>query len=83
MLVYAKNSELDDSDYNSAKYAALRQAGFHGFFGISDNGSTWAKVDSDYLRQDRILVTGSNLTKNSGWFGGMFNCANVRDAARD
>ena len=83
MLVYAKNSELDDSDYNSAKYAALRQAGFHGFFGISDNGSTWAKVDSDYLRQDRILVTGSNLTKNSGWFSGMFNCANVRDAARD
>lgn len=83
MLVYAKSSELDDSDYNSAKYAALRQAGFSGFFGISTDGSTWAKVDSDYLRQDRILVTGSTLQKNPGWFSGMFNPSEIRDAARD
>lgn len=82
LLVYAKSSELDDSEYNSAKYSALRQAGFHVFFGISENGSTWAKVDSDYLRQDRILVTGSSLTNHPDWFSGMFNPTEIRDAAR-
>ena len=83
MLVYAKNSELDDSDYNSVKYAALRQAGFHAFFGISTDGKPWAKVDSDCLRQDRILVTGTSLTKNADWFSGMFTPSEILDPARD
>jgi hypothetical protein len=83
MMVYAKNSELSDNDYNSAKYAALRQAGFHSFFGYSEDGSTWAKVDTDFLRQDRIMVNGSNLSNNPRWFTGMFDAGNIRDAARD
>ncbi len=82
-LVYAKTSELSDSDYNSVKYAALRQADFRIFYGISTDGKPWAKVDSDCLRLNRTMVTGSNLTKNPGWFSGMFNPTEIRDPARD
>lgn len=82
IFVYAKNSQLSGSDYASAKYDALRQAGFRLFLTISPNGQPLSQSGDDYLLLDRIMVTGSNLNDKRDWFSGMFNPKTVQDPAR-
>lgn len=82
IFVYAKNSQLLGDDYSSAKYAALKQAGFNVFLGFNSKAELWAQMNPDYVRADRILVTGSSLTNNKDWYSGLFNPKTVMDPAR-
>lgn len=83
IFVYAKNSQLLGDDYSSPKYTALKDAGFKVFLGFNSKAELWAQMNADYVRADRILVTGSSLTKNKDWYSGLFNPKTILDPARD
>jgi hypothetical protein len=82
ILVYAKNSQLSGSDYASAKYAALKQAGFNIFLTISPNGQPLCQTGESYMLLDRVMVTGSNLKDKRDWFTDLFNAKTVQDPER-
>ena len=83
MLVYAQNSDISSgTGYSGEKFETLRNAGFNYYLGFCDNGNPWVDIGSNYVRQGRILVSGSALQNNADWFTGMFDAASVLDAAR-
>jgi hypothetical protein len=82
IFVYAKNSQLSTGDYTTAKYTALKQAGFHVFLTISSNGQPQCQTGETYLLADRIMVTGTTLRDNIEWFTEMFSARAVRDPER-
>ena len=83
MMVYALNSDIgDQAAYSGEKFNVLKNTGFSFFFGYSDNAQPWAIVSDDYVRQGRVVVTGSNLVNNPQYFNNWFDAATVLDPAR-
>lgn len=84
MLVYARNSDITGSTsaYSGEKYDALQAFGFTKYLGFCTDGKPWLTTDSAYVRQGRILVTGSNMAHHSDWFAGMFDAASVLNSNR-
>ena len=83
ILVYAQLSDISrDEIYSGEKYNTLREAGFRYFLGFCDNANTWASVTNEYVRQGRILVTGSAMAHHADWFAPMFDAASVLDTTR-
>lgn len=83
VLVYAQMSDItEESVYSGEKYDALHQAGFRYFLGFCDEGVMHADVTNDYVRMDRLLVTGANLTQHPQWFETIFDASSVLDSAR-
>lgn len=84
-LVYARNSDIASAtaDYIGTKYDALENFGFYYYQGFSTKGEPWLVIGDSFVRQGRILVTGSNLKSRAGWFTGIFNPEIVLDPIRD
>ena len=84
ILVYAQMSDISESTglYTSDTFRALYESGFRYYLGFCNDGTSWAFVADDYVRQGRILVTGNNLKNNTAWFSGMFDSQSVLDASR-
>lgn len=83
-LVYALNSDIGDtSAYSGDKYELLKAAGFKFYLASSNNETAWATIHDDYVRQQRILVTGATLTSNPQVYTDFFDAATVMDAARN
>ena len=83
MMVYFKVSDIGDTTpYAGEKYDALSAAGFRFYFGATESNEPWAQITGDYVRQNRILVTGSELVSEQQQFAGMFDAASVLDPAR-
>lgn len=84
VLVYAQMSDITEEPvYSGEKYEALYNAGFRYFLGFSDEGAMHADVTDNYVRVDRLLVTGANLTQHPGWFEAIFDASSVLDSARN
>ena len=82
-LVFAQNSDIaPQGAYSGEKYELLKAAGFSQFIGFAENGITWADLQTDYVRQGRIMVTGTNVKYNAQWFASMFDSEIVLDIAR-
>ena len=82
-IVYAQNSDITtDIFYSGEKYEMLKDNGFQYFVGFCDDGSSWANVAAEYVRQGRILVSGTSLAYHADWFSGMFDASSVLDPAR-
>lgn len=83
-LVYAVGSDIADSGstYSGEAYDLLSTAGFRFFLGFCDDGDLWTTVETDYVRQGRILVSGDNLIYYPEWFSGIFDPEAVLDAHR-
>lgn len=82
ILVYAQKSDITgEASYSGEKFDILQQAGFNFYLGFSQDGAPWATVDSSYIRQGRIMVTGYNLSVNPGWFADLFDAAAVLDSS--
>lgn len=83
-LVFAQNSDIDDGTaaYYGDKIALLQKYGFAKFIGFCDEGSSWVSLNDGYLRQGRLMVTGSTVAHNSDWFTGIFDTANLLDPSR-
>ncbi len=83
ILVYAQLSDLTGSNaYGSQKHKILQDAGFRFYLGFCNDGSPWATVTDDYVRQGRLMVTGSNIAYHADWFSGLFNTETVLDTNR-
>ena len=80
ILVYALNSDLDDSAYSTSKLDVMIDAGFHYFLGFGNN--PWAAVSTNYVRQDRILVTGTNMAHYPNNYSKYFDSSTVLDPQR-
>ena len=84
IFVYAQSSDIadQDSDYSGDKYTALQSAGFRIFVSNASDGKSWISLKDSYVRQGRVLVSGSTMAYNSDWFTGMFDAKSVLDTNR-
>ena len=80
ILVYALNSDLDDAAYSTSKLDVMIDAGFHYFLGFGNN--PWAAVSTNYVRQDRIQVTGTNMAHYPNNYSKYFDSSTVLDPQR-
>lgn len=85
ILVFAQESDIDkaDKDYSGGAYNILKEAGFRYYLGFCETGSSWIRINSEYVRQGRILVNGTNLEDHDSWFSDLFPVDEVLDAARE
>lgn len=81
MLVYAKASDISSGGtYSGNKYNVLRDAGFRYYIGAAN--VTWAEVYTDYVRQSRIMVTGTNLVNRPSTYTDYFDATSVLNSQR-
>ncbi len=83
ILTYAQLTDITtDTVYSGEKYETLRDLGFRYYLGFCEDGTPWASITDSYVRQGRIMVTGSNLAHHSEWFTNMFDASSVLDSTR-
>jgi len=83
ILAYAQNSDITSEElYSGEKFETLQQLGFRYYLGFCTNGKPWATVTDGYVRQGRILVTGSNLAHHADWFSTLFDPTTILDTTR-
>ena len=82
-IVFAQNSDITiETSYSGEKYELLKEHGFQYFVGFCDNGVSWANVAAEYVRQGRILVSGTSLAYHEEWFYDMFEASTILDPER-
>ena len=80
-LVYAKNSDISTTGaYQGGKYNVLKEAGFRYF--ISNGTSPSADVTSEYVRQKRIMVTGTYMAHTPTLYNYYFDSKAVLNSTR-
>lgn len=83
ILTYAQLSDItSDLSYSGDKYDALKSLGFRYFLGFCEDGKPWCSITPEYVRQGRILVTGSNLAYHADWFTNLFDPSSILDSTR-
>lgn len=83
ILAFAQLSDIgDQTPYSGEKFHELMGAGFRYYLGFCQNGASWASVHADHFRQARIMVTGSNLKHQPGWFNGILDPILVLSSTR-
>lgn len=83
ILAYAQLTDIStDAAYSGEKYDTLKNLGFRYYLGFCEDGKPWATVTDEYVRQGRILVTGSALAHHEAWFTGLFDPSSVLDTTR-
>lgn len=75
ILVYARESDI--ADYNGATFTAMSNQGFRYFVGNATSPST--EVNSNYVHQKRLMVTGNTLAWNQAMFNNLFDPNSVID----
>lgn len=83
ILTYAQLTDITTAPtYSGEKYDALFNLGFRYYLGFCEDGKPWANITDKYVRQGRIMVTGSTLAHHSEWFTNLFDPSSVLDANR-
>ena len=72
-FVFAKTSDI--TDYNGSAFQVMYQSGFRYF--ISNADAPMTEVNSTYVRQKRLMVTGETMQHYSSRFTGLFDCAAI------
>lgn len=75
-FVFARESNITDYGTGNA-FNTMYSAGFRYF--VSNGNEAYTEVRSNYVRQNRLMVTGKTMAYNSSWFTGMFDCAAILD----
>lgn len=79
-MVFAQNSDITNTEvYSGEKFTTLQSAGFRYYLGFCTDGQAWAAVNSTYVRQGRILVSGSHMAYHADWFADLFDTSAVLD----
>ena len=80
-LVYAKSSDISSTGaYTGGKYNVLKEAGFRYF--VSNGSSASGEVNSEYVRQKRIMVTGSYMAHTAAMYKDFFDAKSVLNGTR-
>ncbi len=84
ILVYARNSDITTSTaaYSGDKFDTLKSFGFTHYLGFCADGKPWFVSDNTYVRQGRIMVSGSNIAYHPEWFAGIFDTTSILDNTR-
>ena len=77
VLVYAQTSDI--GDYTGNKFTVLHNAGFRYFVTNADQYST--TVNSTFVKQSRMMVTGNSLAWKASTFSEFFDCNAVLNLA--
>lgn len=77
VMVYARTSDIDD--YSGNKFNVLYDAGFRYF--VTNGTSPKTDINSTFVRQTRLMVTGNAMAWSSNQFTGYFDCNVVLDMA--
>ena len=77
VLVYAQTSDI--GDYTGNKFTVLHNAGFRFFVTNGDTATT--TVNSTFIKQTRLMVTGNSLAWKSSTFSELFDCNAVLNLA--
>ena len=75
-IVFARASDIQD--YNSNAFQVLYTSGFRYFVAYSAQ-QPWAEINTNYVRQKRLMVTGNSMAWYPTQFNGMFDCAAILD----
>lgn len=83
VMVFARGGDISEGTgtYSGDLYLAVRDAGFHFFLGAATK--PWAGVQSDYVRQHRIMITGSNIMLYPDLYSNYFDATAIHDPVRD
>lgn len=80
-LVYAKQSDISTTgDYTGSKYTVLYNAGFRYFITSGSNPS--ATITANYVRQIRLMVTGTTMANAGSTYNQYFNAATLLNSQR-
>ena len=80
-LVYAKASDISTTgDYSGNKYTVLAQAGFRYFITSGSNPS--ATIKNEYVRQVRLMVTGTTMANAGATYNQYFSASSVLNSQR-
>ena len=80
-LVYAKSSDISTTgDYTGSKYSVLYNAGFRFFITSGTNPS--ATINSTYVRQVRLMVTGTTMANAGSTYAQYFNASSLLNSQR-
>jgi hypothetical protein len=80
-LVYAKTSDISSNgDYTNSKFNVLRDAGFRYF--ISHSSKPNCTVANNYVRQLRVMVTGTQMAHASTTYSKYFDSQAILNSLR-
>lgn len=82
ILVFSRNDIGEEGSYSGDKFDTLFGAGFRYYVSFCSTSDPWATVSNDYVRQGRILVSGTNMAYHSEWFEGAFDSKAILDPSR-
>lgn len=80
ILVFAQESDIGTSYDGNPKFDVLQQAGFRYYLGSS--AVLYQAVDDQYVRHNRLMVTGSNLAHHADWFKDLIDTDGLLDSRR-
>ena len=80
ILVFARGSDI--SDYTGPKFNVLYSSGFRFFVSSASNGIPATEVNRTYIRQYRIMVTGSLMVNSPNTLSSYFKVADVISSER-
>lgn len=80
ILVFARGSDI--SDYTGPKFNVLYSSGFRFFVSATSNGIPSTEVNRTYIRQYRIMVTGSLMVNSPSTLSNYFKVADVISGER-
>ena len=83
-FVFAQNSDIAAPGvaYAGEQFDALSSYGFTHYFGFCSANKPWYHQSNTYMRQGRILVTGSALISHPDWFAGILDAHAVLEPSR-
>ena len=80
-IVYARGTDIAAAgSYSGSKYNVLANAGFRYFIGSGNKATT--DIYADYVRQNRLMVTGSQMYYSSTTFSAYFDSKAVLNSQR-
>lgn len=79
-FVFAQQGNL--TDYTGSSFDVMYKSGFRYFISNATTAtSATTTINTTYVRQNRLMVTGNSMAWNPSWFTGLFNCSAVLDSA--
>ena len=78
VLVFARENG-GITDYTGAVFTTLSDTGFQYF--VDDGEKPTVTINTSFVRQTRIMVTGMNMQWHPTWFTQYFDCNAVLDIA--
>ena len=75
VFVFARASNI--TDYNGSSFTIMHENGFRYF--VSNGTTPSTQINSTYVRQNRLMVTGNSMVWNSDMFKNYFDCNTIVD----